>query len=62
MKNILVMLGIILLSFSCQNQTNTVENANQVGTIEANDSKSIAARDFSNAYTSNNLLSAKALS
>ena len=61
MKNILIILGVILLNFSCQNQTNTVVNPNQVGTIEANDSKSTAARDFSNAYTSNNLLSAKSL-
>ena len=51
MKNILIILGVILLNFSCQNQTNTVVNPNQVGTIEANDSKSTAARDFSNAYT-----------
>ena len=37
MKNILILLGVILLNFSCQNQTNTVVNPNQVGTIEAND-------------------------
>jgi hypothetical protein len=61
MKNILLMLGVILLCLSCQNQTSTTSNPNQVGTIEANDSKSTAARDFSNAYTSNNLLSAKSL-
>ena len=61
MKKLLTLISIIMLSYGCQNQTNTVENANQVGTIEANDSKSTAARDFSNAYTSNNLLSAKSL-
>ena len=61
MKKLLTILSILMLSYGCQNQTSTTSNPNQVGTIEADDSKSTAARDFSNAYTSNDLLSAKSL-